>query len=164
MSFNPSSVTNVRTTGSLTSKILFEKKTEEKKLSLQESFEIYKYNLISNSRKRQREIQLRAQQRRQEAEYKTEQLTELERNFKNTIKNRNLKLKEFNKDYFEINLDNFVHKRQMTSKEIKNQTKKIYQKLPEVQQKQLKQRDEENKKRNRIKSMIYKKVLFFLTF
>ena len=116
------------------------------------------------SRKRQREIQLRAQQRRQEAEYKTEQLTELERNFKNTIKNRNLKLKEFNKDYFEINLDNFVHKRQMTSKEIKNQTKKIYQKLPEVQQKQLKQRDEENKKRNRIKSMIYKKVLFFLTF
>ena len=59
---------------------------------------------------------------------------------------------------FEINVENFMQKRQMTTQDIKKQTRKMYEKLPEVQQKQLKQRAEELKRANRLRSSIYRKV------
>lgn len=47
----------------------------------------------------------------------------------------------------------------MSSREIKERTRKKYEKLPEVQQKLLREKLEESKAKNRIKSNIFKKVI-----
>jgi hypothetical protein len=60
--------------------------------------------------------------------------------------------------YFEINVDRFAQKRAMTQQEMKSMTRKNYSKLPEVKEKQLKKSAEEVKRRNRLKSDLYKKV------
>ena len=60
--------------------------------------------------------------------------------------------------YFEINVDRFAQKRAMTQQEIKSMTRKNYSKLPEVKERQLKKSAEEVKRRNRLKSDLYKKV------
>ncbi len=153
------------------------------KMSLQEAFEMNRYDVISRSRQRQKEIQLRAEQRQKEQEYEIERLAELQRRLEVTCQNHvnqryiDLKKKpvvakvaketlrnEGKSAYFEVNFDNFsgINKRAMSSQEIKSQTRKNYSKLPEVKQKQLQQRAEEIKRRNRLKSDIYKKVGFFL--
>lgn len=49
----------------------------------------------------------------------------------------------------------------MSSREIKERTRRKYQRLPEVQQKLLREKLEENKAKNRIKSNIFKKVNFY---
>ena len=152
------------------------------KMSLQEAFEMNRYDLISRSRQRQKEIQYRNELRRKEAEYEIERMALYQKN--NNNNNNNLNVCTANKyktkftpnvnnsnnngkpnkseplriNYFEVNVENFMHKRQMSSQEIKTQTKKNYSKLPEVKQKQLQIRAEELKRRNRIKSTIYKKV------
>lgn len=46
----------------------------------------------------------------------------------------------------------------MSKREIKERTRRKYEKLPEVQQRLLKEKLEENKVKNRIKSNLYKKV------
>jgi hypothetical protein len=144
-----------------------------KKLSLQEAFETYKYDLISRSRQRQKEIQFRSEQRQRELEYEAEQIEDYHKRMKNhQLMSRNLlalkkktademRMKKMNRKglMFEINVENFMHKRQMTQQDIKKQTKKLYEKLPEVKQKQLKQKAEEIKRANRIKSSIYRKTL-----
>ena len=157
------------------------------KLSLQEAFEMNRYDVISRSRQRQKEIQYRTEQRQQEAEYEIERMANLQKNFEisnqqhinqrynflnrrptsskastvgrphsgvdtlaNTLSSRNT--------YFEVPVDTYQQKRSMTQQEIKSQTRKNYRKLPEVKQKQMKVRAEEIKRRNRVKSDIYKKV------
>ena len=146
---------------------------ETKKLSLQEAFETHKYDLISRSRQRQKEIQFRAEQRQKELEFEAVQIENYHKRMKNQqLMNRNLlvlkkktsdelRMKKLNKQglMFEINVDNFMHKRQMTQQDIKKQTRRLYEKLPEVKQKQLKQRAEELKRANRLKSSIYRKTL-----
>ena len=140
-----------------------------------------RYDVISRSRQRQKEIQLRAEQRQKEQEYEIERLAEMQRRLEVTCQNHvnqryidlkkkpvgrvketrgNVNQNEARSAYFEVNIDNFsgINKRAMSSQEIKSQTKKNYSKLPEVKQKQLKQRAEEIKRRNRLKSDIYKKV------
>jgi len=155
---------------------------EAVKMSLQEAFEMNRYDVISRSRQRQKEIQLRAEQRQKEQEYEIERLAEMQRRLEVTCQNHvnqryiDLKKKPVAKPrvhserpnrseqarsaYFEINIENFSghNKRAMSSQEIKSQTRKNYSKLPEVKQKQVQQRAEEIKRRNRLKSDIYKKV------
>ena len=152
------------------------------KLSLQEAFEVNRYDVISRSRQRQKEIQLRSEQRQREQEYEIERLAELQKQLEISSQNHvtqryidlnknNLKSKTHAKPimqvarnggtYFEVNIENFGNKRgAMSSQEIKSQTRKNYSKLPEVKQKQLNQRAEETKRRNRLKSDIYKKVYY----
>ena len=47
----------------------------------------------------------------------------------------------------------------MTSEQIKQQTNKLYKNLPEVKAKEKRMRVEEEKKRNRLKSSIYNRVI-----
>lgn len=150
-------------------------------MSLQEAFELNRYDVISRSRQRQKEIQYRSDLRRQETEFEIERFAAYQKNkdfsqrynqTKSTIANHYKPQSQVQSKqhrdlpcnpkscYFEINVDNFQHKRSMTTQEIKSQTKKNYSKLPEVKQKQLKERAEEIKRRNRIKSDIYKKVIY----
>ena len=147
---------------------------ETKKLSLQEAFETYKYDLISRSRQRQKEIQFRAEQRQKELELEAEQIEDYNKRVKSQqlLSRKLLSLKKrtavelfARKSWntkavmFEINVGNFMHKRPMTQQDIKKQTRKMYEKLPEVKQKQLNKRAEETKRANRIRSSIYKKTL-----
>ena len=143
--------------------------SEPKKLSLQEAFETYRFDLISRSRQRQKEIQFRAEQRQTELEFEAQQIENYHKRLKTQQMNKKLQfIKKKNEAMvrnstkglmFEINVDNFMHKRQMTQQDIKQQTKKMYEKLPEVKQKQLQQRAEEIKRNNRLKSSIYRKVI-----
>lgn len=152
---------------------------EPRKLSLQEAFETHKFDLISRSRQRQKEIQFRAEQRQRELEDEALQIENYQKRLKtlqmnkkmNVLKkyraatsaaNKNDVIKSNSKGLmFEINVENFMQKRQMTTQDIKKQTRKMYEKLPEVQQKQLKQRAEELKRANRLRSSIYRKVFKF---
>ena len=133
------------------------------KMSLQEAFETFKFDLIARSRKRQTEIELRARQRQNFIDYERK-LAELRSNSARPIKSscsasNMLQQQKSRENYFEINdVHNKQKRRVMSAHEIKEMTKKNYSKLPEVKQKQVKQRLEQTKKMNLIKSSIYKKV------
>lgn len=152
-----------------------------KKMSLQEAFETNRYDLISRSRQRQKEIQLRTEQRQLEAEYEIERMAVLQKNLEmsnalhlnqrhNYLCNKKRQqqpaassqaeaVDHFQRGaYFEISVDKFAQKRAMTQQEIKSMTRRNYSKLPEVKEKQLKKSAEEIKRRNRLKSDLYKKV------
>ncbi len=141
------------------------------KMSLQDAFATFKYDLIARSLKRQKEIELRAKQRQNFIDYERK-LAEL--NTKN--KSKGISRSSYSasnvmksggsngnnrENYFEINDVHKQKRRVMSAQEIKEMTKKNYSKLPEVKQKQVKQRLEQTKKLNLIKSSIYKKVSFF---
>ncbi|RNA05137.1 hypothetical protein BpHYR1_049976 [Brachionus plicatilis] len=138
----------------------------EKKIGLQEAFQIYKYDLLKNSRNRVKEIKIKAARRQVAKELKIDTLEQLNAKFSNNIKNIKQRQNEASQDkekkinYFTIDKAMFSKNRHvMSSQEIVEQTKKKYQKLPEVQQKKLKQKLEETKIRNRIKSNIFKKTI-----
>lgn len=144
-------------------------KTEEpleKKFGLQEAFQIYKYDFLKNSRNRVKEIKIKAARRQVVKDLKLDTLEQLNakisKNYKN-LKQRQNQLNEENDkkiNYFTIDKAMFTKNRHvLSSQEIIEQTKKKYQKLPEVQQKKLKQKLEESKVRNRIKSNIFKKTI-----
>ncbi|CAF1020419.1 unnamed protein product [Brachionus calyciflorus] len=133
----------------------FEKIREEipspsfSKMSLQDAFMIFKKDLIERSQKRLRSIEERSQMRHLQAEYERKQA---EINIK--LKEVQTKLANGSRSHIEI-----PRKRVMSSQEIKNLTKKNYEKLPEVKEKQQKQRLQQAKKLNLIKSSIYKKTI-----
>lgn len=150
----------------MTSNQLVECEPAQKGISLREAFEVHKYDFISKSRKRQKEIQMRAFRRKSETELKSKKYLEIanDKNFyqKNRAASHYDPSKENNnKIVYTIDKTLFAKHRPMSSEEIKTQTLKKYKKLPEVQQKQLKQKLEDCKKLNRIKSNIFKKVMFF---
>jgi hypothetical protein len=143
------------------------------KLSLQDAFSTFKYDLIARSLKRQKEIELRSKQRQNFIDYERK-LAEL--NAENRTRGKsgiitrsscsasNVMSAQKNRvNYFEVNDVNKAQQHQkrrvMSAQEIKEMTKKNYSKLPEVKQKQVKQRLEQTKKLNQIKSSIYKKVI-----
>ena len=118
-------------------------------MSLQDAFLIFKKDLIERSNKRQKSIEERAQMRKLQAEYDRKQAQV------------NQKLKEVQKK-FQVSSrpkSEIPRKRVMSSQEIRILTKKNYEKLPEVRQKQQKDRYEQAKKLNLIKSSIYKKTI-----
>ena len=133
----------------------------EKKVSLQDAFRMHKKELIHRSNQRLRDIKLKSERERLKAELRNNKIAQTEElNIKKM--NRNNFKKKY--DYLQIDFDpeekktNFTKRRHMSTKEIKNQTKKLYKKLPEVKQKELDKKMEEIKKHNRIKSAIFKKV------
>lgn len=145
------------------------------KMSLQDAFATFKYDLIARSLKRQKEIELRAKQRQNFIDYERK-LAELNTN---NNKSKGISRSSYSasnvmksggggggpngnnrENYFEINDVHKQKRRVMSAQEIKEMTKKNYSKLPEVKQKQVKQRLEQTKKLNLIKSSIYKKVSF----
>ena len=122
---------------------------------------MHKKELIHRSNQRLRDIKLKSERERLKAELRNNKIAQTEElNIKKM--NRNNFKKKY--DYLQIDFDpeekktNFTKRRNMSTKEIKNQTKKLYKKLPEVKQKELDKKMEEIKKHNRIKSAIFKKV------
>lgn len=162
------------------------------KMSLQEAFRLYKYDLISRSRDRQREIKLKEARRRVESEIKSSSssramchhLTSKERIHDHRLKNdelhrlklsrQSLKTSKARNSQDQISgkkptqppryffIDHNHPPSVLTKKEIKEQTRRKYANLPEVRQRQIKQKIEEAKKANRIRSEIYKNVTLFL--
>ena len=125
-------------------------------MSLQEAFETFRRDLISRSRKRQIEIQQKAEQRQLELEARRQHAEILR-----SSENRLYSLKSGYKTRAQIedfNQDSYATKRRMSIQEIKTQNRRLYEKLPEVQQRQKIQQLEEKKRLNRMKSSIYKKV------
>jgi len=147
------------------------------KMSLQDAFSTFKYDLIARSLKRQKEIELRSKQRQNFIDYERK-LAEL--NTENKTRGKSggisrsscsasnvMSAQKSRDNYFEVNDVNKAQQQQqhhhqkrrvMSAQEIKDMTKKNYSKLPEVKQKQVKQRLEQTKKLNQIKSSLYKKV------
>jgi hypothetical protein len=132
-------------------------------MTLQEAFRVHRYDVILNSRKRVREVKAKEAKRQIAAELRVVDYRMMEKKLDN-----NRRLHEFNRAHeYERNkrYDYFTalssRHRNMSQKEMKDQTKKKYQKLPEVQQKILKEKLEENKLKNRIKSNLYKKVIIY---
>jgi hypothetical protein len=159
-----------------------------KNMNLQEAFQLYKYDFISRSRQRQREIKINETRRKVESDLKTKTYLTLRNRLEAKLihqQQQQKSTKKSNSEYFLIDAlsssNNKIHQHQdhhhhhnhhvsdrlrkcrinnhqINSDQIREQTKKKYQKLPEVKQKQIKKQLEENKKRNRIKYNIYKKV------
>ena len=128
-------------------------------MSLQEAFETFRRDLINRSRRRQIEIQQRAEQRNLEFEAKREFARSLKTNTYSG-RNRRASLKPSFKTGVQFDLNNQeAPKRRMSIQEIKSQNKRLYEKLPEVQQKQSKQKIDEAKKLNRMRYSIYKKSI-----
>lgn len=141
-----------------------------RKQCLQDAFQIHKYEFLKRSKNRVKEIKLKEARRQVATELKTSSYSifdpkapKLKNSKQDCSKDCNF---ASNKRYEYFTIDKappFSHQKArqvMSSQEIKEQTKKKYQKLPEVQQRQLKQKLEESKMRNRIKSNLFKKVNF----
>jgi hypothetical protein len=132
-------------------------------MTLQEAFRIYKYNVILNSRKRVREIKSKETKRQVENELKIadyNKMLELKRlhGFGGSNRYAGAYRDDLEKRKYDYFSTWSAKNRNMSQKEIKDQTKKKYEKLPEVQQKKLKEKLDENRLKNRIKSNLYKKV------
>jgi hypothetical protein len=155
----------------ITTLIEVEKETDDKtsksnyysdeKLSLQDAFRMRKQELIYRSNQRLRDIKLRSERERLKAELRNNQLIQIDE-----LNRKKTNEEKFKKKYDYLHIDfmpeekkpNFTRRRHMSTKEIKNQTKKLYKKLPEVKQKELDKKMQEIKKHNRIKSAMFKKV------
>ena len=162
------------------------------KMNLQEAFQLYKYELISRSRQRLRDIKVREARRRVENEIGRQSSYASLRNqlhqyhqahgsstsLSQHYQSRNLSVKggsataaaaprskaSVNRVFLvdRASSQNYLSPQPrgpMTADQIKEQTKKKYQRLPEVQQRQIKKKLEDDKKKNRIKSHIYKKAI-----
>lgn len=116
-------------------------------MTLQDAFMTFKKDLIMRSQKRVKEIEERSQLRNEKAEYERGQAQ------------MNLKLREAQKRLFKQTSITQAPRRRLSSQEIKTITKKNYEKLPEVKQRQQKEKNEQAKKLNLIKSSIYKKTI-----
>jgi hypothetical protein len=133
-----------------------------KKMSLQEAFEMFNFDFISRSRKRLKEVRLRADERRHEEQFKRERIElgiDSDTNYaerRGNIKHQNLMMKHhpLSENLF------LAQRRPMTAEQIKLQTSKVYKKLPEVKEKEKRVKNEEERKRNRLKSNIYNRVSF----
>lgn len=156
MSLASGTKTNLRKNVGLTESFTIKNDKNAINMSLQEAFETFRCDLISRSRLRQKEIKFRAEQRQQEAEFRRLNQLNQERRLSEQKKSC---LKKSN-SYVLLNMEKSSDRRRMSIQDIKNQNRKLYDKLPEVKQKQKQQRMEEEKRLNRMKTSIFKKVKF----
>ena len=120
------------------------------KMSLQEAFETYRHDLLIRSRERQNNIKLKAEKRMAMAQLRLEN-AELNNDFK-------VERQQAKKQREKNQVEKQMRRPQLSTNEIKQITRKNYEKLPEVKEKQAKQRVEMDKKLNRFRSSIYQKV------
>ena len=130
-----------------------------KKMTLQEAFEMFNFDVISRSRKRLKEIKIRAEERRHEEQFKRERIHLGIDSDANSIAQRHIKHSNLLLKHHPLSDNLFLaQRRPMTSEQIKQQTNKIYKKLPEVKDREKRVRVEEERKLNRLKSNIYNRV------
>jgi hypothetical protein len=132
-----------------------------KKMSLSEAFETYKHDLISRSQMRQREIKLRAERRQQELDYEKNQILLMGHHY---MRGSHSNYTTNRRQNYQNNINSQMpqqqtRRREMTITQIREQTRKLYERLPEVRAKQQKQISIDNQLKNRIKSSIYKKTI-----
>ncbi|XP_074641982.1 uncharacterized protein LOC141899517 [Tubulanus polymorphus] len=124
---------------------------EGKKISLQEALVVFKGDFVSQSRERQKRIKLASQEREIRAQYKKQRQL-LFADSQKIDPNRN-------SHPFSDNLYKPRY-RVMTKKEMKELTDKVYKRLPEVLDKKLERKRDEEYKTNRLRARIFKeKVL-----
>ena len=124
------------------------------KLSLQDAFKMFKANAIKQCERRQNELRERNEERRERAEFER-QLVEMNLKAK---EEEQKKLRESKRAGMLASQKSV--KRVMSTKEIKELTKRNYERLPEVQEKMIKNKIEQAKKMNKLKSSIYNRVRF----
>lgn len=124
----------------------------ECKTSLQEAFEARQAWFIRRSQRRQHEIQARAQERRMADQLRQELQIETIRR-ENERKMRESVMRSMENDKW------CPRKRQMSLQEIRETTRKNYERLPEVKQRLVQQRLEEERQQNRLKYSIYAKTI-----
>ena len=129
---------------------------------MQDAFRMHKQELIYRSNQRLKDIKLRSEREKLKTELRNNKLIQIDELNRKRLNDEKFKKKyDYMQIYFkpEEKKPNFTRRRHMSTKEIKNQTKKLYKKLPEVKQKELDKKMEEIKKHNRIKSAMFKKVV-----
>ena len=132
-----------------------------KKMTLQQAFEMFNFDKISRSRKRLKEIKLRAEERRHEEQFKRERIHLGIDSDANSVAQRHIKHRNLILKHHPLSENLFLaQRRAMTSEQIKEQTNKIYKHLPEVKEKEKRVKVQEEKKLNRLKSSIYNRVSF----
>jgi hypothetical protein len=123
------------------------------KMSLQEAFEIFNRDLIMRSRKRQEQIEEKSKLRQATAEYERKRAIELELRQHEERSN----LARANGGGGKVTTTS-LPKRRLSIQEIKEITRKNYEKLPEVKEREHQKRLEQSKVLNRARASIYKKV------
>jgi hypothetical protein len=124
---------------------------KEADVSLQASLRARRPDLIDRSEKRQARIQERREKRSQESEFKRQYEYDMQ------IR-RKLEREE---EMVRARQQRLRQRRRISVQDIYSQNKKVYDKLPEVQMRQQKQRWEEAKRLNQMRSSIYNKVWAF---
>ena len=128
-------------------------------MTLQEAFEMFNFDKISRSRKRLKEIKLRAEERRHEEQFKRERIHLGIDSEANSVAQRHIKHQNLLLKHHPLSENLFLaQRRAMTSEQIKEQTNKVYKQLPEVKEKEKRMKVQEEKKLNRLKSSIYNRV------
>lgn len=145
-------INRIKSTSSLfeTDKSSSKESSQLSSLSLQEAFGKYKRDMIERSKKRQLMIEERARVRKEQSE--NEKKYALEMNLREKHE-RILRLMDSRKSNVKIG-----QKRRFSVHEIKEITRKNYEKLPEVKHKQKLENLEKTKRLNRIRSNVYQKV------
>ncbi|XP_033632954.1 uncharacterized protein LOC117294586 isoform X1 [Asterias rubens] len=120
------------------------------KPSLQEAFESNQTMFISRSRERQKKIKLAAEEREMQKQFDEER-------FKLFQDNRSKKVNPQAHPYSDQH--HKPKKRLMSKKEMRQHTEKVYNKLPEVVQREKERKRQAANETNRIKALIYRKQL-----
>jgi hypothetical protein len=127
----------------------------EGKLSLQDAFRAFKAKTIQHSQQRQIELRKRNEERRQRAEFERHMV---EINLKYKEEERRKAREAYWANYMESLANQRANRRVMTAREIRDLSRKNYEKLPEVKEKLDRERIEKERKMNKIKASIYTKV------
>ncbi|XP_054766416.2 uncharacterized protein LOC129273414 [Lytechinus pictus] len=120
------------------------------KSSLQEAFERHRSDFISKSRERQRKMRLAAEERQTQAQF------ELER--AQIFHDQRTKKPNPNAHPFSDQLHK-PKRRAITKKQMREQTEKLYNRLPEVKQKEKEKKKVQDSNLNRIRAQMYRKKL-----
>ncbi|XP_077992585.1 uncharacterized protein LOC144446646 isoform X2 [Glandiceps talaboti] len=122
----------------------------ERNNALQDAFEKRKLEFISKSRERVKRVQLAAEERKVASHYERERLKLFEDKYN---KKSNPQAHPYSEHLHQ------PKRRQMSQKEMKKQTEKIYSKLPEVVRRKEEQKKQQAHKTNRIRAQIYKQKI-----
>lgn len=121
---------------------------------MQDAFKEYKLDMIRRSERRQIEIESRNEERKRQAEIQKLKF-EIDMKFRHT---QQQKTKDENEPGYFI-MTNQKNKRVMSTKEIKDLTRKNYEKLTEVKDKLRNEKIEKAKKLNKLKYSMYTKII-----
>ena len=131
------------------------------KMSLQEAFHMHKQSLIKRSQQRQLAIRDKNEERKMQADYERQVLENRLVRAREEMMQKRMKEGKLGQNGSSSSSSSRVatNRRSMSVKEIKELTRKNYERLPEVKEKQIRERIEREKLLNKVRSSIYNKVI-----